>query len=75
VPPCTATFPMVCRSLRDSRCSPAPATIQRFDNNGQPQGSHSRRMKTDGHTGKDIAKHVGVSRATLYRYLAVEGVA
>jgi DNA invertase Pin-like site-specific DNA recombinase len=27
----------------------------------------ARRMKTDGHTGKDIAKYVGVSRATLYR--------
>jgi AcrR family transcriptional regulator len=26
-------------------------------------------MKTDGHTGKDIAKYLGVSRATLYRYL------
>lgn len=24
----------------------------------------------DGHTGKDIAKYLGVSRATLYRYLA-----
>lgn len=29
----------------------------------------ARRMKTDGHTGKDIAKYLGVSRATLYRYL------
>jgi DNA invertase Pin-like site-specific DNA recombinase len=28
------------------------------------------RMKTDGHTAKDIAKFLGVSRATLYRYLA-----
>jgi len=26
-------------------------------------------MKADGHTGKDIAKHRGASRATLYRYL------
>jgi DNA invertase Pin-like site-specific DNA recombinase len=31
--------------------------------------STARRMKTDGHTGKDIAKYLGVSRATLYRYL------
>jgi hypothetical protein len=30
------------------------------------------RMKADGHTGKDIAKYLGVSRATLYRYLAAE---
>ena len=30
----------------------------------------ARRMKADGHTGKDIAKFLGVSRATLYRYLA-----
>lgn len=29
----------------------------------------ARRMKTDGHTAKDIAKYLGVSRATLYRYL------
>ena len=28
------------------------------------------RMTADGHTGKDIAKCLGVSRAMLYRYLA-----
>jgi DNA invertase Pin-like site-specific DNA recombinase len=28
------------------------------------------RMKVDGHTARDIAKYLGVSRATLYRYLA-----
>lgn len=33
------------------------------------------RMKADGHTSKDIAKYLGVSRATLYRYLAHEDVA
>ena len=32
----------------------------------------AKRMKADGHTGKDIAKYLGVSRATLYRYLADE---
>jgi DNA invertase Pin-like site-specific DNA recombinase len=30
----------------------------------------AERMKADGHTGKNIAKYLGVSRATLYRYLA-----
>ena len=35
----------------------------------------ARRMKADGHTGKDIAKYLGVSRATLYRYLASERAA
>ena len=30
----------------------------------------ARRMRADGHTAKDIAKHLGVSRATFYRYLA-----
>jgi DNA invertase Pin-like site-specific DNA recombinase len=30
----------------------------------------ARRMRADGHTAKDIAKYLGVSRATLYRYLA-----
>ena len=29
----------------------------------------AKRMKADGHTGRDIAKYLGVSRATLYRYL------
>ena len=29
----------------------------------------AKRMKADGHTGRDIAKFLGVSRATLYRYL------
>lgn len=29
----------------------------------------AKRMRADGHTGKDIAKYLGVSRATLYRYL------
>jgi DNA invertase Pin-like site-specific DNA recombinase len=35
----------------------------------------ARRMKADGHTGRDIAKYLGVSRATLYRYLAEDGAA
>jgi AcrR family transcriptional regulator len=29
-------------------------------------------MKSDGHTAKDMAKYLGVSRATLYRYLATD---
>jgi DNA invertase Pin-like site-specific DNA recombinase len=32
----------------------------------------ARQMKDDGHTAQDIAKYLGVSRATLYRYLADE---
>jgi hypothetical protein len=32
-------------------------------------------METDGHTGEDIAKYLGVSRATLYRYLSERGAA
>ena len=35
----------------------------------------AKRMKSDGHTGKAIAKYLGVSRATLYRYLNAEGAA
>lgn len=35
----------------------------------------AKRMKADGHTGRDIAKYLGVSRATLYRYLADVDVA
>jgi DNA invertase Pin-like site-specific DNA recombinase len=37
------------------------------------QGEHiatAKRMKADDHTGKDIARYLGVSRATLYRYLS-----
>jgi DNA invertase Pin-like site-specific DNA recombinase len=29
----------------------------------------AKRMKSDGHTANDIAKYLGVSRATFYRYL------
>ena len=29
-------------------------------------------MKADGHIAREIAKYLGVSRATLYRYLADE---
>jgi DNA invertase Pin-like site-specific DNA recombinase len=32
----------------------------------------ARRMKADGHTARDVAKFLGISRATLYRYLADE---
>jgi DNA invertase Pin-like site-specific DNA recombinase len=35
----------------------------------------AKRMKADGHTARDIAKYLGVSRATLYRYLAEAGAA
>ncbi|KQY02942.1 hypothetical protein ASD37_25685 [Mycobacterium sp. Root135] len=35
----------------------------------------ARRMKNDGHTARDIAKYLGVSRATLYRYLSVDNAA
>jgi DNA invertase Pin-like site-specific DNA recombinase len=31
----------------------------------------AKRMKADGHTGRAIARYLGVSRATLYRYVAV----
>ena len=30
----------------------------------------ARRMRQDGHTGRDVARFLGVSRATAYRYLA-----
>jgi hypothetical protein len=33
----------------------------------------AKRMKADGHTAKDIAKYLGVSRPTLYRYLSEHG--
>ena len=34
----------------------------------------AKKMRDDGHTGKDIAKYLGVSRATLYRYLTDQKV-
>ncbi|HET9565042.1 MAG TPA: helix-turn-helix domain-containing protein [Mycobacterium sp.] len=30
----------------------------------------AKRMKADGHTAKDVTKYLGVSRATVYRYMA-----
>jgi len=33
----------------------------------------AKRMKADGHTGKAIARYLGVSRATLYQYLDYTG--
>ncbi len=62
---------MVCRSLRDSWCLPIPATIQRIDDN-EHISTATAAVKADGHTGTDVAKYLGVSRATLYRYLADE---
>ena len=35
----------------------------------------ARRMKADGHIARDIAKYLGVSRATLYWYLDKSGAA
>lgn len=32
----------------------------------------ARQMKDDGHTARDIAKYLGVNRATLYRLLSDE---
>jgi hypothetical protein len=75
VPPCIATSPMVCRSRGDCRCGagvgadpvlPVVASI-----------ATARRMKADGHTDRDIAKYLGVSRATryLHRYLAEDTAA
>ncbi len=38
--------------------------------NGTMFGQPAKRMKAEGHTARDIARYLGVSRATLYRYLA-----
>jgi len=35
----------------------------------------AKRMMADGHTGKVIARYLGVSRASLYRYLTEDGAA
>jgi hypothetical protein len=32
-------------------------------------------MKADGHTGKNIAKYLGIRRATLYRYITEDTAA
>jgi len=37
--------------------------------------STAKRMKADGHSGRDIARFLGVSRASLYRYLSDDGAA
>jgi DNA invertase Pin-like site-specific DNA recombinase len=35
----------------------------------------AKRMRADGHTSRDITKYLGVSRATLYRYLTEDTAA
>jgi DNA invertase Pin-like site-specific DNA recombinase len=35
----------------------------------------AKRMRSQGHTAKAVAKYLGVSRATLYRYLSEHGAA
>lgn len=35
----------------------------------------AKRMRDEGHTARDVAKYLGVSRATLYRYLSEEAAA
>jgi DNA invertase Pin-like site-specific DNA recombinase len=35
----------------------------------------AKRMRADGHTARDVAKYLGVSRATWYRYLGSHGAA
>jgi len=35
----------------------------------------AKRMRDEGHTARDVAKYLGVSRATLYRYLSDETAA
>jgi hypothetical protein len=62
--PSTHAAPCVIRHV-----PPTSAIFQRIDICGQLQAA-LRRMKADGHTGKDIAKYLGVSRATVYRYFA-----
>ena len=34
----------------------------------------AKRMKADGHTGEDVDRYLGVSPATLYRYLTEQAV-
>jgi hypothetical protein len=45
---------------------PAPATIQRIDDTEHI--ATARRMKADRHTGKDIAKHLGLVARRFERY-------
>ena len=54
--------------------SPTPATIQRNNNNAQPQAALPPNEGRRAH-GKDIAKYLRVGRATLYRYLTEDTAA
>ncbi|MGZ6788607.1 MAG: helix-turn-helix domain-containing protein [Mycobacteriaceae bacterium] len=56
--PCRRTCPGTRSSGRGSACGAQPSA-----------SATARRMKADGHTKRDITKYLGVSRATLYRYL------
>lgn len=60
------------RYLTRSLCRPAyviPTSRNGKTANNAEHIATAKRMKADGHTAKDIAKYLGVSRATLYRYL------
>jgi len=58
-------------------CKPRQATIRfkRSPSSSATRIATARKMKADGHTARDIAKYLGVSRATLYRYLAEDSAA
>ena len=57
-----------------SQCKHGIGTAQRgaAEVADAPHVATARQMKADGHTARDVAKYLGVSRATLYRYLADE---
>ena len=65
------------RFRRRERCGPSPGSLEigrrpsRADRkvDDSEYMATANGMKANGHTVKDIAKYLGVSRATLYRYL------
>ncbi|MBI3258997.1 MAG: Hin recombinase [Ignavibacteriae bacterium] len=76
----TKQYPYVSKLIRERTALKRVASRANGTRFGRPRkvddADHiatAKRMKADGHTGKDIAKYLGVSRATLYRYLTDAG--
>ena len=64
------TAATICRNTRHWPHHPVP--LPGRERRGRKHFATAKPMKADGHTARDVAKYLGVSRATLYRYLADE---
>ena len=74
-PPCTGISPRGGAALCVIRGVPNTGDHPARQQQRAAAGRTPARMKADGHTGKDIGKYLGVSRAPVYRYLTEDTAA